>query len=93
MEKLLKTGVDKYVLTVITSLYQKRTAAVRVDQEIIQQTPIKRGVRKVVFCRQYCAEKIFQNTLYKKDGGISVNGVIVSNILCDDDCSLLARGN
>lgn len=94
MTILQTTGVDDKDIRIIANLYWRQKAAVRVENQLTPEIEILRGVRQGCVLSPLLfnlySEKLFQETIYDCEDGVSVNGITINNIRYADDTVLLA---
>lgn len=94
IEILKDTGVDQQEIKIISNLYWHQIAEVRVEQATSDAVLIKRGVRQGCILSPLLfniySEAIFREALETTNGGITVNGIRISNIRYADDTVIMA---
>lgn len=87
-----KLDIDGKDLRIIRNLYWQQSAAVRIENEISNYQPIKRGVRQgCVLSPDFFSlypEEIMKHT--KDLPGLKINGHCINNLRYADDAALLA---
>ena len=84
--------IDGKDLRLVKNIYWKQQAAIRVDNEVSQYQPIKRGVRQGCVMSpdlfSLYSENIFRNI--ENMEGINIGGRCINNIRYADDTVLIA---
>jgi len=78
------TGIENQDLSIISNLYWNQTSAIRVEAEMLNDIPIKRGVGQGCILSPLLfnlyLEFILRKALDEVDEGIEVNGRCINNI-------------
>ena len=96
IEVLKSTGIDKQEITIISNLYWRQCAEVRVEQSTSEQIIIEKGVRQGCILSPLLfnlySEAVFREALDEvPERGVRVNGVVLNNLRYADDTVLIAE--
>ena len=91
---MLEMGYPGHIINLLTNLYSKQKARVRVAGVLSQEFRVRRGVRQGCVLSPYLfnilAEMVMRETLDGYDGGVQISGRRVTNPRYADDIILLA---
>lgn len=95
IEILKTTGIDREEIRLISNLYWKQSAVVKIEETTSEAIMIRKGVRQGCVLSPLLfniySEAIFKEALDGIECGIKVNGKIINNIRYADDTVVLAE--
>ena len=93
MDILKQLNFDGKDMRIIGNMYWEQTAAVKIENEVGEYQPIKRGVKQGCVLSpdlfSIYSEKIMRNI--EGMPGLSINGYIMNNLRSADDTALIAE--
>lgn len=88
-------GLDSYDVRLLKNLYYNQTARVKVEQEVSEKVPIKRGVRQGCVMSPMLfnvySEAVFEGALKYRHEGVKIGGEVINNIRYADDTAIMAE--
>lgn len=94
LETLRQSGLDDKDIRIISNLYWKQKARVRVENALSGEFEVRQGVRQGCVLSPLLfnvySERLFREALENAEDGILINGVLINNLRYADDTVLIA---
>src|SRR6218665_606561 len=92
---MIEIGFPEYIINILTKLYSKQKARVKVAGTMSTEFRIRRGVRQGCVLSptlfNIVAEMVIRETLEGYEGGVQIGGRLITNLRYADDIILIAN--